>query len=241
MLSPDGQCKAFDAGGNGYVRSEGGVVIVIRRKDAPRWKGQRSQADIVAVDVNSDGRTVGMSLPSDIEQANLLERIYQKHEIDPNHIAFIEAHGTGTRVGDPAEAGSIGKMLAQKRRQPLPIGSVKTNVGHLEPASGLVGLAKSVLALQNDFFPASLHFEDPNPDIDFKALNIQVAAKGVQLLQSDTPRYAGVNSFGFGGTNAHVILCDPTQPAKDHVEQLEKKQQVTACCSPHQARKLWLN
>ncbi len=219
MLSPDGQCKAFDANGNGYVRSEGGVALVIKRKDAPRWKGQRSHADIVAVDVNSDGRTVGMSLPSDVEQANLLDRIYKAHGIDPNQLAFVEAHGTGTRVGDPAEAGSIGRKIAQKRRAPLPIGSVKTNVGHLEPASGLVGLAKSVLALQNDYFPASLHFKEPNPDIDFKALNIQVASEGVELPRSDKPRYAGVNSFGFGGTNAHVILRDP-ELTPNNIEQL---------------------
>ncbi|SDR44876.1 type I polyketide synthase [Pseudovibrio sp. Tun.PSC04-5.I4] len=221
MLSPDGQCKAFDANGNGYVRSEGGAVLVIRRKDAPRWKGQRSHADIVAVDVNSDGRTIGMSLPSDVEQAKLLERIYQKHDIDPNQLAFIEAHGTGTRVGDPAEAGSIGRTLAQKRSAPLPIGSIKTNVGHLEPASGLVGLIKSVLALQNDYFPASLHFKDPNPDIDFETLNIQVAAEGVSLTREETPRYAGINSFGFGGTNAHVILTDPVQSAYEQEEQVE--------------------
>ncbi|SDQ15802.1 type I polyketide synthase [Pseudovibrio sp. Tun.PSC04-5.I4] len=223
MLSPEGQCKAFDASGNGYVRSEGGVVMIIRRKNAPRWKGQRSHADIVAVDVNSDGRTVGMSLPSDIEQATLLERIYQEHNIDPNQLAFIEAHGTGTRVGDPAEANSIGRTLGQKRRNPLPIGSVKTNVGHLEPASGLVGVVKSVLALQNDYFPASLHFNNPNPDIDFEALNIQVTAEGVHLPREKTPRYAGVNSFGFGGTNAHVILSDPTPPTPEPTEQPERK------------------
>ncbi len=227
MLSPDGQCKAFDAGGNGYVRSEGGVVLVIKRKDAPRWKGQRSQADIVAVDVNSDGRTVGMSLPSDVEQAKLLDRIYKNHGVDPNQLAFIEAHGTGTRVGDPAEAGSIGRTLAQKRRAPLPIGSVKTNVGHLEPASGLVGLVKSVLALQNDYFPASLHFNEPNPDIDFDGLNIQVADEGVDLPSSENPRYAGVNSFGFGGTNAHVIISDPEVVA-DNVAQLAPRKKMSS-------------
>ncbi|EEA93550.1 type I polyketide synthase [Pseudovibrio sp. JE062] len=223
MLSPDGQCKAFDANGNGYVRSEGGVALVIKRKDAPRWKGQRSHADIVAVDVNSDGRTVGMSLPSDVEQANLLERVYKTHGIDPNQLAFVEAHGTGTRVGDPAEAGSIGRTLAQKRRAPLPIGSVKTNVGHLEPASGLVGLAKSILALQNDYFPASLHFKDPNPDIDFDGLNIKVAGEGVELPRTGASRFAGVNSFGFGGTNAHVIISDPDTPA-ENVTQLNTHQ-----------------
>ncbi len=224
MLSPDGQCKAFDANGNGYVRSEGGVVLIIRRKDAPRWNGQRSHADIAACDISSDGRTVGMSLPSESAQAALLERVYKTHGIDPNQLVFIEAHGTGTRVGDPAEAHSIGQTLAQKRRTPLPIGSVKTNLGHLEPASGLAGLAKAILALKHDFLPASLHFQDPNPNIDFDALNIQVAAKGVSLPREGTPRYAGVNSFGFGGTNAHVIIRDADTPVSN-VARLKKTQQ----------------
>ncbi|WP_310618939.1 SDR family NAD(P)-dependent oxidoreductase [Flexibacterium corallicola] len=215
MLSPEGLCRAFDAAGNGYVRAEGGVALVLRRKDAKRWKGQRSCADIVAVDVNSDGRTVGMSLPSEEYQASLLSRVYQQNSIDLDQLAFVEAHGTGTRVGDPSEAGSIGSVLAKARKTPLPIGSVKTNVGHLEPASGLVGLAKAMLALEKNYLPASLHFETPNPDIDFKGLNLEVAKNGVKLERGEKRRYAGVNSFGFGGTNAHVILSDPDQPKAD--------------------------
>ncbi|MEM8794687.1 MAG: type I polyketide synthase [Pseudomonadota bacterium] len=209
MLSPQGLCRAFDEEAHGYVRAEGCVAMVLRRSDATPWPGQRSHADIIASDVNSDGRTVGMSLPSSIDQANLLERIYAESGVDPEDLAFIEAHGTGTRVGDPAEAGSIGKMLGQRRSKPLPIGSVKTNIGHLEPASGLAGLAKSVLALENDYLPKSLHFDTPNPDIDFQDLNIEVASEGRPLPRSGRRRYAGVNSFGFGGTNAHVIIADP--------------------------------
>ncbi|MDX5594363.1 SDR family NAD(P)-dependent oxidoreductase [Pseudovibrio sp. SPO723] len=212
MLSPDGLCKAFDADGKGYVRAEGGLVFVLRRSDAARWKGQKSHADIVGVDVNSDGRTVGMSLPSEDYQAELLTRIYEENGIKPTDLAFIEAHGTGTRVGDPAEAGSIGRVLGQARTTPLPIGSIKTNIGHLEPASGLAGVAKSILALQNNYLPASLHFDTPNPDIDFAGLNLSVASEGLALTAGKKRRYAGVNSFGFGGTNAHVILSDPSAP-----------------------------
>ncbi len=208
MLSPDGVCRAFDERGAGYVRSEGCLSFVLRRKDARRWKGQAPVADIVGVDVNSDGRTVGMSLPSAEQQAALLERIYDNNGIDPASLAFVEAHGTGTRVGDPAEAISIGEVLGKARSSELPIGSVKTNIGHLEPASGLAGLAKAVLALQYDYLPASLHFEKPNPDIDFAGLNLKVAAEGLPIGKSDRTRYAGVNSFGFGGTNVHVIIKD---------------------------------
>lgn len=209
MLSPEGLCRAFDKNGFGYVRAEGCVCLVLRRSDVQRWPGQRSHANIDAVDVNSDGRTVGLSLPSSEDQAKLIERIYRDNGIDPNQLAFVEAHGTGTLVGDPAEAISIGNILGRARENILPIGSIKTNIGHLEPASGLAGLVKSVLALKHDYLPASLHFDDPNPDIDFDGLNIEVAKNGRDLVRNEQIRYAGINNFGFGGTNAHVIISDP--------------------------------
>lgn len=209
MLSPDGLCRAFDEKGYGYVRAEGCISIILRRSDADKWHSQRSYADIIAVDTNSDGRTVGMSLPSADDQSILLERIYRENDVNSNALAFVEAHGTGTRVGDPAEAQSIGMILAQNRTSPLPIGSVKTNIGHLEPASGLAGLVKAVLSLHNDYLPASLHFENPNPDIAFDDLRIEVVTEGRNLVRTKNQRYAGINSFGFGGTNAHVIISDP--------------------------------
>lgn len=219
MLSPEGLCRAFDDNGMGYVRAEGCVSLVLRRSDVEKWPGQRSHADLVAVDINSDGKTVGLSLPSSNDQAALLEQIYNNNNIDPNDLAFVEAHGTGTRVGDPAEAESIGKILAQNRSSALPIGSAKTNFGHLEPASGLIGLVKSILALKNDFIPASLHFEKPNSHIDFEELNLEVVSKGMAIPRSSRPRYAGVNSFGFGGTNAHVIISDPAnKPQNEKIE-----------------------
>lgn len=218
MLSPRGLCRAFDEDALGYVRAEGCVAVVLKRSDVERWPGQQSLADLVAVDVNADGRTVGMSLPSAYDQANLLDRIYKYNGLDPNDLAFVEAHGTGTRVGDPAEAQSIGTVLGQKRNRVLPIGSVKTNIGHLEPASGMAGLVKAALALQNDYLPESLHFDTPNPDIDFDDLNLEVVGKGRPLARTGKRRLAGINSFGFGGTNAHVIIQDPevresTKPA----------------------------
>lgn len=210
MLAPDGLCRAFDAKGSGYVRAEGCFAFILRRSDAERWPGQKVEAVVAASGVNSDGRTSGLSLPSSDHQAALLQSLYADLDIHPDQLAFLEAHGTGTRVGDPAEAHSIGQVLGQGRSSPLPIGSVKTNVGHMEPASGLAGLAKAVLALQHDCLPRSLHFEEPNPDIDFDGLNLVVAGTALPLSRDgEKPRFAGVNSFGFGGTNAHVVISDP--------------------------------
>jgi len=208
MLSPTGLCQAFDANGDGYVRSEGGAVLILRAAKAGLPEGSQSHGKVLATGINADGRTVGLSLPSPYAQADLLREIYEGLEIDPSALAFVEAHGTGTRVGDPAEADALGRVIGQKRDDVLPIGSVKTNVGHLEPASGLVGLLKSVMALRENVLPKSLHFQTPNPDIPFEDLNLKVAGESIELACTDGQRLAGVNSFGFGGTNAHAIIGD---------------------------------
>lgn len=205
MLSGTGRCRAFDADGDGYVRGEGAVAIVIQSAEAARRANRLVRADIAGWGTNSDGRTVGLSMPSSESQFRLLQEIYQRFDLDPNDLAFVEAHGTGTRVGDPAEANAIGKSLALRRDAPLLIGSVKTNIGHLEPASGMAGLLKALLSLENRVLPASLHFRQPNPDIPFDELNLQVAATA-HKLDDERRRLAGINSFGFGGSNAHVVL-----------------------------------
>jgi acyl transferase domain-containing protein/NADPH:quinone reductase-like Zn-dependent oxidoreductase/acyl carrier protein len=206
MLSPTGLCRAFDASGDGYVRAEGAVTLVLKSVARARADGDHVHATIVGTGINSDGRTVGLSLPSAEMQGTLLGEIYAESGVDPDSLCFVEAHGTGTRVGDPAEATALGTVLGQRRSRPLPIGSVKTNVGHLEPASGLTGILKSILALENELLPRSLHFETPNPDIPFERLNLAVAKTPVAIPRRGRARYAGVNSFGFGGTNAHVVL-----------------------------------
>ncbi|PNG25647.1 type I polyketide synthase [Methylocella silvestris] len=211
MLSPTGLCRAFSADADGYVRAEGGVVLVLRAQHCARANGDRVHAVIAASAVNSDGRTNGISLPSASSQSALLEQIYGG--IDPDDIAFVEAHGTGTRVGDPVEAESIGDVLGRRRRNPLPIGSIKTNIGHIEPASGLAGAMKAMLALEHDEFPRSLHCDELNPDIPFADLNLSVSARPAFLGKTGRVRYAGVSSFGFGGTNAHVVLADPPTAA----------------------------
>lgn len=208
MLSTQGLCRAFDADGDGYVRSEGAVAIILQREETARAEGRHIQARIKATGINADGRTAGLSLPSAEAQAALLTEIYDGLAIDPNDLAFVEAHGTGTRVGDPAEAHALGTVIGRKRSTPLTIGSVKTNLGHLEPASGLVGMVKAMLALKHDRLPKSLHFDTPNPDIDFTGLNLTVAGEPVALRRNGKLRLAGINSFGFGGTNAHVVIAD---------------------------------
>ena len=209
MLSPTGLCRPFAADADGYVRAEGGVVLILRSLSA-RTHGERPRAMLIGSAVNSDGRTSGLTLPSAEAQRRILEQLYREQEIDPDCLAFIEAHGTGTRVGDPAEAEAIGRALGRRRVRPLPIGSVKSNIGHLEAASGLAGLLKVVLSLEQRHLPASLHCAAPNPGIPFAELNLAPAQAPVDLSELPGPLLAGVSSFGFGGTNAHVILRAPT-------------------------------
>ncbi|MGY2051738.1 SDR family NAD(P)-dependent oxidoreductase [Methylobacterium sp. JK268] len=215
MLSRTGLCQAFSAKADGYVRSEGGVVLVLQSAEAAARSGATVRSVIAASKVNSDGRTTGISLPSGYAQGVLLEEIYREAGITLDALAFVEAHGTGTPVGDPIEAGAIGGKLGRGRTAPLPIGSIKTNIGHTEPVSGLAGLLKASLALEHDLLPPSLHCETLNPGIRFDDLNLAVNRALTPLPRTGAERFAGVNSFGFGGTNAHVILTDPKAAASD--------------------------
>jgi phthiocerol/phenolphthiocerol synthesis type-I polyketide synthase C len=206
MLSAQGRCRAFDADGDGYVRAEGAAVLVLKRARDAVAAGDPIHALILASGINTDGaRKTGLTIPSREAQSQLMAKVLARSGLAAAEVDFIEAHGTGTPVGDPIEAHAIAAVYGQGRDSPLPIGSVKTNLGHLEPVSGLAGLVKSVLALKHRELPASLHFATPNPYIDFDALNLQVATRS---LKFDTQRHlvAGVNSFGFGGANAHVLL-----------------------------------
>jgi len=213
MLSPTGLCRPFSAIGDGYVRAEGAIAMVLTRQSVAEDRAYPIRAVALASGINSDGRTNGISLPSMEGQRELLNRLYGQHDgaIDPNRLAFVEAHGTGTRVGDPAEAIAIGEALGRPRSAPLPIGSVKSNIGHLEPASGLAGLYKAIMALEHRQLPRSLHADELNPAIDFADLNLTLAREPVTLPQDGT-WLAGISNFGFGGTNAHVVVSQP-EPA----------------------------
>jgi acyl transferase domain-containing protein/NADPH:quinone reductase-like Zn-dependent oxidoreductase/acyl carrier protein/short-subunit dehydrogenase len=223
MLSPEGRCRAYDNDASGYVRAEGAAVVILRRSDRVNERGDRSRARILATGVNSAGRTNGISLPSQEAQARLLASIYNPQGIDPNQLAFIEGHGTGTKVGDPAEVWAIGQVIGRRRHAPVPLGSIKTNIGHTEPASGLFGVIKAVMALENDYLPASLFFDRPNEAIDFASLNVRVTATPLELLRSHRPRLAGINSFGFGGTNVHVVISDPVEQLAGNGEQAARE------------------
>ena len=216
MLSPKGRCTTFDADGAGYVRAEGGGIFVLKPLEAAERDGDNILGVIIATGMNSDGRTMGIALPSAKAQAALLERVYAEAGITPDQVHYLEAHGTGTAVGDPIECSAIAQALGGERRgsQPLLVGSIKSNVGHLEPAAGVAGLTKVLLAIQHREIPGQLHFNTPNPKIDFEGWKLKVVAHNTPLPDSAQPLYFGVNSFGFGGTNAHAVIQEYRRPAQ---------------------------
>lgn len=208
MLSPDGRCKTFDASANGFVRGEGAGMVLLKPLSKALADGDAVYAVILATAVNQDGRTAGIAMPSQSAQTALLHEVYQQAGLAPQQVHYIEAHGTGTAVGDPIEAQALGTVLSSGRSpaQPCVIGSVKTNIGHLEAAAGIAGLLKTTLLLQHRMIPANLHFHTPNPHIAFDDLCMRVPT-ALEAWPDDTgPAIAGVNSFGFGGTNAHIVL-----------------------------------
>ena len=206
MLSPDGRCKAFDANANGFVRAEGVGAIILKPLSAAQRDGDRIYALIRATAINQDGRTSGLTVPSGAAQEAVIRQACAAAGIAPGHISYVEAHGTGTAVGDPIEARSLGAALGADRREPCRIGSVKSNVGHLEAASGIVSLIKVALILKYRQIPASLHCDHPNPAIDFESLNLRVVRALEPFPRTAVTALAAVNAFGFGGANAHVIL-----------------------------------
>jgi acyl transferase domain-containing protein/NADPH:quinone reductase-like Zn-dependent oxidoreductase/thioesterase domain-containing protein/NAD(P)-dependent dehydrogenase (short-subunit alcohol dehydrogenase family)/acyl carrier protein/ubiquinone/menaquinone biosynthesis C-methylase UbiE len=208
MLSPDGRCKAFDARANGFVRAEGAGVIILKPLSQAQADGDAVHAVILGATLNQDGRTSGISMPNSEAQAAMLRELYAELGVHPANVGYVEAHGTGTVVGDPAEAYALGRILGADRpaSQPLRIGSVKTNIGHLEAASGMASIIKATLILKHRKIPPSLHFNEPNPNIPFEDLHLQVVTEALDWPNNTDPAIIGVNSFGFGGTNGHVVL-----------------------------------
>lgn len=208
VLAPDGRIKSFSSDADGYTRSEGGGMLVLKRVDDARRDGDQILAVIAGSAVNHDGRSNGLIAPNPDAQADVLRRAYKDAGINPRTVDYIEAHGTGTVLGDPIEAQALGRVVGRGRPadKPALLGAIKTNIGHLESAAGAASLAKMVLALQHDKLPPSINYAGPNPYIDFDAAHLKVLD-----TVADWPRYsgyavAGVSSFGFGGANAHVVL-----------------------------------
>ncbi|WP_372662577.1 beta-ketoacyl synthase N-terminal-like domain-containing protein [Amycolatopsis kentuckyensis] len=202
VLAADGHCKPFAAAADGIARGEGCGVVVLKPLRAAR--GDRILAVLRGSAVNSDGRSNGLTAPNPLAQADLLRSAYASAGVDPSSVDYVEAHGTGTPLGDPLEAGALSAVLGRPADRPLLLGSVKSNLGHLEGAAGIAGLLKVVLAMTHRRVPPSLGFREPNPHIDFSGLRVVTSP-------TEWPRYsgtarAGVSAFGFGGTNAHVVV-----------------------------------
>ena len=207
-MAPDGRCKAFDARANGYVRSEGVGVVVLKSLSKALADGDPIYAVIRGSAVNQDGRSNGLMAPNPLAQEAVLREAYRQAAVSPGKVQYVEAHGTGTLLGDPIEAKALGTVLGVERPpgRLCALGSVKTNLGHLEAAAGIAGLIKVALALRHREIPPSLHFEKPNPHIPFDELPFRVQTALSPWPTDSGPALAGVSSFGFGGTNAHVVL-----------------------------------
>ncbi|KUI22420.1 polyketide synthase [Mycobacterium sp. GA-1285] len=208
MLAPDGRCKTFDAAADGYVRGEGcGVIVIKRLEDAVR-DGDRIRAVIRGSAINQDGASGGLTVPNGVAQQRVITDALKRAGVEPGAVGYLEAHGTGTSLGDPIEAQAAGAVLGDGREasRPLLLGSVKTNIGHLEAAAGIAGVIKVILSLENEMLPQHLHFQQPSPHIPWDRLPVEVVKKPIAWERNGAPRIAGVSSFGFAGTNAHVII-----------------------------------
>ena len=209
MLSPEGRCATFDAAANGYVRGEGCGIVVLKRLAEAEEDGDRIWAVVRGSALNQDGASPGLTVPSGPAQEKVIEAALQRAGLQPADVDYVEAHGTGTDVGDPIEAQATGTAYARGRDadRPLLIGSVKTNIGHLEAAAGVAGVIKTVLAMNRGVIPRHLHFRVPRPEIDWERLPLQVTATPTDWpIPDGRPPRAGVSGFGWSGTNAHVVL-----------------------------------
>lgn len=207
MLSPDGQCKTFDAAADGYVRSEGCGVVILKRLDDAQRDGDRVLAVVRGTAVNQDGASSGVTVPNGPAQQALLRQALASARLAPSDIDYVEAHGTGTPLGDPIELEALGQVFTDRGDSaPLILGSVKTNLGHLEAAAGVAGFIKTVLSLRHGYIPKHLNYSELTPHATEAASCLTVAKDGREWPSTGRPRRAGVSSFGVSGTNAHIVL-----------------------------------
>ncbi len=220
MLSPEGQCKSFDAGADGYVRSEGAGVVVLKRLSDAQRDGNRILAVVRGSAVNQDGASSGVTVPNGPAQQALLRQALSTAKLTPADIDYIEAHGTGTPLGDPIELDSLSKVFGDREgRAPLVLGAVKTNLGHLEAAAGITGFMKTVLAVGHGRIPRNLNFTKLTPHASEGVSRLRIATDDMEWPATEQPRRAGVSSFGVSGTNAHVLIEQapqaPPAPQRD--------------------------
>ena len=214
MLAPDGRCKTFDAAADGYVRGEGcGIIAIKRLADAVR-DGDRIRAVIRGSAVNQDGASGGLTVPNGVAQQRVIAEALERAGLAPGEVGYLEAHGTGTSLGDPIEVQAAAAAFGKGRDadRPLLIGSAKTNIGHLEAAAGIAGVLKVVLALEHQELPKHLHFHNPSPHIPWDRIPVRVVDEATAWERGERPRIAGVSSFGFSGTNAHVLIEEAPVP-----------------------------
>ena len=213
MLAPDGRCKAFDQSANGFVRGEGCGLVVLQRLSDAKAQGARILGVITGSAVNQDGRSAGLTAPNGRAQEDVLRAALSNARRAPRDVDYVEAHGTGTALGDPIELDALQSVLGQDRARPLIVGSVKSNIGHLEAAAGIAGLIKAVGVVATGKVPRVLHFDRLNPNVTEGAPGLEIA-RDTMRIEKDGPRVAGVSSFGFSGTNAHVIVEAPPHVAE---------------------------
>ncbi|MGR9107104.1 MAG: SDR family NAD(P)-dependent oxidoreductase [Gammaproteobacteria bacterium] len=215
FLAPDGHCKSFDARADGYGRGEGAGVLVLKSLSRALRDGDRIHAIVRGTGVNQDGRTSGITVPNGDAQEKLVLEVCEKAGVHPHEIGYVEAHGTGTPIGDPTEAGALGRALGNGRPQerPLLLSSVKANIGHLEAASGVAGIIKTTLCLKHGLIPPLANLVEPNPEIPFAELGLRLPTEIQPMPKLQEKTYAAINSFGYGGTNAHALLERAPEPA----------------------------
>ncbi|MGA1863714.1 MAG: SDR family NAD(P)-dependent oxidoreductase [bacterium] len=208
FLSPDGYSKSFDDRANGYARGEGAGIIVLKPLSKAIEDNNRIYAVVRATGVNQDGKTNSITVPNPESQETIIKKVIKKAGIQPGQICYVEAHGTGTATGDPIEAHSIGHAIGMKREKSNPclIGSIKANIGHLEASSGVAGIIKAALCLHNMQIPPIANLQKPNSKIPFDELGLKLPLKLQRIPEGDGKTFVGINSFGYGGTNAHAIL-----------------------------------
>lgn len=215
MMAADGRCKTFDSAADGFVRAEGCGMLALKRLSDAQKDGDNILALIRGSAVNEDGKSSGLTVPNGPAQQAVIRAALAAAGLKPDQIDYVEAHGTGTSLGDPIEVEALGAALGEGRTRPLILGSVKTNIGHAESASGVAGLIKTVLALQHNELPPHLHFKERSPRIPWPAFPIHIPTERTPWVRGQEPRRAGVSSFGFSGVNAHILLEEaPTPPAE---------------------------